>query len=198
MFKWCHTVQCGVILTWSVLAKILCTWEWRMLHCIFSKTTPLPPRIPFSSSWQHSVLFTRHYITPIWGCHLGIRTISETHFINIFSTTIEISWRLQFVSIQTTIQWFLQNFAHVMSSILSWCVQKFVAISWPAIKLNQNELRINNSWWHGYQDPSRSCFTACATNIVIFSSVSMEFNNLIITKKCTSWLKYCKSIHGHW
>ena len=63
-------------------------------------------------------------------------------FTNGFSIAIEIRWKLRFVLISIPIQWLLQNFVHDTTAVLSWHVQKFVAIWWPVTELQQGEVSI--------------------------------------------------------
>ena len=44
-------------------------------------------------------------------------------------------------------KWSLQNFAHGTTAMLSWHVQKFVAIWWPATELQQGEIFIVCELW---------------------------------------------------
>ena len=54
---------------------------------------------------------------------------SGARFTNGFSIAIQIRWKLRFALISIPIQWSLQNFVHgTTTAVLSWYVQKFVAI----------------------------------------------------------------------
>ena len=76
-------------------------------------------------------------------------------FTNGFSIAIQIRWEFRFALISILMQWSLQNFAHDTTAVLSWHVQKFVAIWWPATELWQGEisiefeLRAKNRYWNG-------------------------------------------------
>ena len=63
-------------------------------------------------------------------------------FTNGFSIAIQIRWKFRFTLISILIQWSLQNFVHGTTAVLSWHVQKFVAIWWPATELQQGEISI--------------------------------------------------------
>ena len=63
-------------------------------------------------------------------------------FTNGFSIAIQIRWKFRFTLISILIQWSLQNFVHGTTAVLSWHVQKFVAIWWPATELQQGEVSI--------------------------------------------------------
>ena len=63
-------------------------------------------------------------------------------FTNGFSIAIQIRWKVRFTLISILIQWSLQNFVHGTTAVLSWHVQKFVAIWWPATELQQGEVSI--------------------------------------------------------
>ena len=63
-------------------------------------------------------------------------------FNNVFSIAIQIRWKLCFTLTSILIQWSLQNFVHGTTAVLSWHVQKFVAIGWPVTELQQDEVSI--------------------------------------------------------
>ena len=63
-------------------------------------------------------------------------------FTNGFSIEIQIRWKFRFTLISIQIEWSLQNFVHGTTAVLSWHVQKFVVIWWPATELQQGELSI--------------------------------------------------------
>ena len=63
-------------------------------------------------------------------------------FTNGFCITIQIRWKFRFTLTSILIQWTLQNFVHGTAAVLSWHVQKFVAIWWPATELWQGEVSI--------------------------------------------------------
>ena len=60
-----------------------------------------------------------------------------------FSIAIQIRWKLCFTLTSILIRWSLQNFAHGTTTLLSWHVQKFVAIWWPAAELHRGEISID-------------------------------------------------------
>ena len=64
------------------------------------------------------------------GTHTMVRPISPILFFTYNSNLIKI--------IQIVTYWSPQNFSLVMTAVLSWQVQSFVAISWPAKGLQQN------------------------------------------------------------
>ena len=61
---------------------------------------------------------------------------------NGFSIAIQIRWKFRFSVISILIQWSLQNFVHGTTAVLSWHVQKFVVIWWPATKLQHSEISV--------------------------------------------------------
>ena len=74
-----------------------------------------------------------------------------THFIN-FSITIQMWWKFHFALIQIIMKWSLQNFAHGTTAVLSWHMQHFVAIGFPAIELQLNKIYIEfELWWKNRQ-----------------------------------------------
>ena len=67
---------------------------------------------------------------------------SGPRFTNSFSIAIQIRWKCRFTLISILIQWSLRNFVHGTTAVLSWHVQKFVAIWWPTTELQQGEVSI--------------------------------------------------------
>ena len=61
---------------------------------------------------------------------------------NGFSIAFQIRWKFRFTLISSLIKWSLQNFEHGTTAVLSWHVQNFVAIWWPATELQQDEVSI--------------------------------------------------------
>ena len=53
-----------------------------------------------------------------------------------------IPWKSHFVVIQFLLIWLPQNFAHGTATVLSWHVQKFVAIAFLELCWQQNEIII--------------------------------------------------------
>ena len=70
----------------------------------------------FRRQWEFSKLSTLNTLRP------GPR------FTNGFSIAIQIRWKFRITLILILIQWSLQNFVHGTTAVLSWHVQKFVAI----------------------------------------------------------------------
>ena len=80
-------------------------------------------------------------------------------FTNIFSIAIQIRWKFHFTLISILIQWSLQNFVHGTTAVLSWPVQKFGAIWWPATELPQGEVSIEfelRAKKHQWNEPQTS------------------------------------------
>ena len=79
---------------------------------------------------------------------------SGAHSTNVFSIAIQIQWKFSFTRASILTKWALQNSVHDMTAVLSWQVQKFIAIWRPAIELQQGEvslefeLRAKNCWWN--------------------------------------------------
>ena len=63
-------------------------------------------------------------------------------FTNEFSIAIQIRWTFRFTLTSILANWSLQNFVQDTTDLLSWHVQKFVAICWPAMELQQGEVLI--------------------------------------------------------
>ena len=73
-----------------------------------------------TSQWVQSTMSNQ----PV-NCGTGPR------FTNGFSIAIQIRWKFRFALISIVIQWWQQNFVHGTTAVLSWHVQRFVAIWWP-------------------------------------------------------------------
>ena len=67
---------------------------------------------------------------------------SGPRFTNGFFIAIQIQWKVRFTLISISIQWSLQTFVHGTTAVLSWHVQKFVALWWPATELQPGEISI--------------------------------------------------------
>ena len=84
----------------------------------------------------HSRQITQNDLSITMGSRPGAR------FTNGFSIAIQIRWKFRFTPTSIMIQWSLQNFVHGTTAVLSWHVQKFVAIRWPTTELWQVEVSI--------------------------------------------------------
>ena len=83
---------------------------------MFTSTVPLSMTRPCGRTYLCAAIL---------GCGTGPR------FTNGFSIPIKIRWKFHFTLISILIQWSLQNFVQGTTAVLSWHVQKFVAIWWP-------------------------------------------------------------------
>ena len=81
-------------------------------------------------------------VCQIYCCGRFCGTQPRDPFHNDFSIAIQIRWKFRFTLISILIQWSLQNFVHGTTAVLSWHVQKIVAIWWPATELQQDEVSI--------------------------------------------------------
>ena len=63
-------------------------------------------------------------------------------FTNGFSIAIQIRLKFCITLMSILIRWSLQNSVHGTTAVLSWHVQNFVAIWWPATELQQDEVFI--------------------------------------------------------
>ena len=77
--------------------------------------------------------------------HVFIYTGSR--FSNGFSIAIQIRWKFCFTLISILIQWSLQNFVYGTTAVLSWHVQKFVAVWSPTTELQLGEVSIEFEHW---------------------------------------------------
>ena len=118
------------------------------------------PRCARSDGRPHSCVVARPTTAPdakTWSIPTGMRLPGETQlptgkdimgsspgprFTNGFSIAIQIRWKLRFALISIQIKWSLKNFVHGTTAVLSWHVQKFVAIWWPVTELQQGEVSI--------------------------------------------------------
>ena len=95
----------------------------------------------FSRSGQTKSIH-RTVSTHFASMNVSMRCCSGPRFTNGFSIAIQIRWKFRFTLISILIKWSLQNFVHGTTAVLSWHVQKFVAIWWPAMELWQGEVSI--------------------------------------------------------
>ena len=79
-----------------------------------------------------------------WSCPLCCEASTRPgpRFTNGFSIAIQTRWKFRSTLTSILIQWSLQNFVHGTTAVLSWHVQIFVAIWWPATELWQGEVSI--------------------------------------------------------
>ena len=95
------------------------------------------------SLWRHCNVFSPMAIHCQSDHHeQSLQCRPGPRFTNGFSIAIQIRWKFRFTLISILIQWSLQNFVHGTTAMLSWHVQKFVAIWWPATELQQGEVSI--------------------------------------------------------
>ena len=82
-------------------------------------------------------------LIPRWiSNHMSSRMWSGPRFTNGFSIAIQIRWKFRLTLNSILIQWSLQNCVHGTTAVLSWHVQKFVVICWPATELWQGQVFI--------------------------------------------------------
>ena len=62
--------------------------------------------------------------------------------LTVFPSQFKFDGNFRFTLTSILIQWSLQNLVHGTTTVLSWHVQKFVAIWWPATDLWQGEVSI--------------------------------------------------------
>ena len=95
-------------------------------------------RISYTRPYIYHMRSCLRYVTP------SSRKLyrSRPRFTNGFSIAIQIRWKFRFTLTSTLIPWSLQNFVHGTTAVLSWHVQKVVAIWWPATESWQGEFSI--------------------------------------------------------
>ena len=69
---------------------------------------------------------------------------SGDRFTNGFFIAIQIRWKFRITLTSILVQWSQQNFVLGTTTLLSWHMQKFVAIWWPATDLRQGEFSIES------------------------------------------------------
>ena len=113
-------------------------------------------------------------------------------FTNGFSIEIQIWWKFRFTLTPILIQWSLQNFVHGTRAVLSWQVQQFVAIWWPATELQQGEisiefeLRAKYRWWNRpFASHSTTILLSCdkhrwrlQQHIMIYAVTQLDLNKM--------------------
>ena len=100
---------------------IACPWEWDM-GCLI---------------WVQSLIFVVHSRTKHEISILILK--SGAQFTNDFSIVIQIQWKFHSALIQVFHKWLLWNFAHSTTAVLSWHVQKFVAIWYITTEWNYTQ-----------------------------------------------------------
>ena len=111
-------------------------------------------------------------------------------FTNDFSIAVQIRWKFRFTLISILIQWSLQNFVHGTTAVLSWHVQTFVAICWPATELWQGEVSIEFELQaKSVSETGPSCVTGQNVSIswsefvLILWKIRLSFGRLIIASR---------------
>ena len=92
---------------------------------------------------------------------------SGPHSTNGFSIAIQIRCQVRFTLSPILIQWSLQNFVHV----LSWHVQKFVAIWFPAAELQQGTVSME------FELRAKQNVTETASSITTITIMMVKFTN---------------------
>ena len=120
-------------------------YHWISLYC-FINTNGFHTEV---LTWKVALLMgTCMSDTMVTDCYCRdawvVSPLSATgpRFTNGFSIAIQIRWKFRFTLTSTPLPWSLQNFVHGTTAVLSWHVQKFVAIWWPATELWQGEVSI--------------------------------------------------------
>ena len=73
----------------------------------------------------------------------------RSRFINTSPIAIKIWWKFRFIVTSILIQLSLQNVVQDTAAVLSWHVQKYVVIWWPATELQQGKFSIKFEFTFG-------------------------------------------------
>ena len=122
-----------MIVNWTLrknlVLKIRSFHSWKCVwKCRLPKWRPFCPGEMSSVYYDFVTLFRVYYPGP--------------RFNNGFSIAIQTRLKFRFTLTSILIQWLLHNFVHGTTAVLSWHVQNFVAIWWPATELWQGEVSI--------------------------------------------------------
>ena len=114
--------------------QLSCWWfEWRWHSCdIIVMIWSWKYSVSIMIIWRFFFLQNKHNGLPMacqWWGDTGPR-FTDGSFL-----AIQIRWKFRFILTSALIQWWLQNFVHGTTAVLSWHVQKFVAIWWPVAEL---------------------------------------------------------------
>ena len=131
----CHSDRCikNVVRQTPVWRQLIIS---QTMHCHGNSAMWPPYYLP----WILPVHSGRHVGQVRRSCTKLV--FAGARFTNVFSIAIQIRWKFRFTLTSILIQWSLQTFVHGTTAVLSWHVQKFVAIWWPATELQQGEFSI--------------------------------------------------------
>ena len=115
-----------------------------------------------------------------WNCNIP-EELGQYHgcwcsghlFLTVFPLQFKFRWKFHFTLISILIQWLLQNFVHGTTAVLSWHVQKFVAIWWPATELQEDKVSIE--------------FELLASTAVVLIGNRSCFQNAAFCGKILNW-----------
>ena len=89
----------------------------------------------------HSIIDPALRKSPLLSCDIAAKTngenMSGAHFTKAFLITIQIQWKSLFALTPFLTKRLFQNFSHNTTAVLSWHVQKFVAILLPVTESQQ-------------------------------------------------------------
>ena len=146
--------HCVCLFSWfaQVLTVPISVQPVKTFRCELWKGLGLGPCLHFNSLqtnlqwfWIYSLPYILVYLQSshqLTYCVACCQMLTGPRFTNGFSIAIQIRWKFRFTLTSTLIPWSLQNFVHGTTAVLSWHVQKIVAIWWPATELWQGEVSI--------------------------------------------------------
>ena len=88
---------------------------------------------------HYDVIVMSPVMRTTFACHEVVMYLGPVS-LTVFPSQFKFDGNFSLISI--LIQWSLQNFVHGTTAVLSWHVQKFVAIWWSATELQQGEVFI--------------------------------------------------------
>ena len=150
--KYAQSLHCFVMVSYSVISPIIFQDPWSNPE-EFGKYISHPSS---ENKWLYNfhnakhnkicTYFMRQTLFPI-SCSFalwrgGPRLEITLVLLGISSVIIQIWWKSHFVFTKILMGWSLQNFAHAMTAVLSWHVQKFVVIWWSEMELQQDDVSI--------------------------------------------------------
>ena len=89
---------------------------------------------------EMAAILSRPQCVKIWALEYSMQSRSGPPFTNDFSIAIQIWWKFHFAITLIFTRRSVQNFAHVMTAVLSWHVQNLVAIWWPVSEIQQGKV----------------------------------------------------------
>ena len=147
----CQPIRCQVwkpLLTWILTWKFLSnSTHWSVEHwfSLQNRNCKVFKEIQLFLKFVHFLVLKRR-------TQIQINTIGPvSYFNNNFSVVNQIWWKTTFILALFLTKWLLQHFAHGMTTVLLWHVQKIVTNRWLRAEWQQNCLFIEfGLWWKNH------------------------------------------------